>query len=482
MLKRILMVCLAALFLLVTFVIPVVAAVPEDQQSMVNFLDYTALDGSVGSLHSESVGDLGVSFVLTWSESDHALMVEWEDTFEAGNLDTYYMIIDGYTYADVAPNMSAYAYSQGAYFGSASGDFGYSYCYFGNSDFDSISNSASMTYQDLMQDDVVFIFTEASNIEYLSYLEYPAIYQDYNGRLSDFDSVMWSGESYYFWTPYNEAYFEVDNSDQAYQEGYQAGYQQGYDDLYADAGVGEFDILSTATYTLEFIGEVDITLPWNPIVYAGGVSFKNFDYSVVESINPDTCYVHLTWDDANVWNWGVLPFGVDGNSLIQYLRIVTTDGKSYSAYADQVSGYRPFVLDLEQTISYPIEVKELIVMVGRPEDLLYEFDLITSNKFYNNGYSAGYLEGIKADSQDAYTEGFRLGREEGYIVGKAEGLELAAQGDWRNLFISVVEAPLHVFNSLFNFEVLGLDMRDFMASMFTLCLVVLVFDKFLGGI
>lgn len=85
---------------------------------------------------------------------------------------------------------------------------------------------------------------------------------------------------------------------------------------------------------------------------------------------------------------------------------------------------------------------------------------------YELGFSRGELKG--------YTEGKNDGYENGYAVGKADGLALADVATFEDLMSSVFDVPIRAFTSLFNFDILGVNMANFFLSILTLCIVLAV--------
>ena len=56
-------------------------------------------------------------------------------------------------------------------------------------------------------------------------------------------------------------------------------------------------------------------------------------------------------------------------------------------------------------------------------------------------------------------------------------MNLSKTGDWRNLITAVVEAPVNTFQSLFNFEILGLDMRVAFGTIMSICVLLIIIKK-----
>ena len=153
----------------------------------------------------------------------------------------------------------------------------------------------------------------------------------------------------------------------------------------------------------------------------------------------------------------------------------------YSNQGNADNGYRIFLYnsDSEMELYRPRSTIGIYRYYGNVTDY---------DRGYQNGYSQGYMEGqdygLTKGGEDGYARGYaeakahweseyRRGEKAGYQL----GLEVAGDGDWRSLFTAVVEAPVNTFQALFNFEVLGLDMRVAFGSFMSLCVLLLVFKK-----
>ena len=83
-----------------------------------------------------------------------------------------------------------------------------------------------------------------------------------------------------------------------------------------------------------------------------------------------------------------------------------------------------------------------------------------------NGYQAGYDLG--------YLNGNLQGENIGYNKGYAEGVDDANNYTFKSLITSVIDVPINAFRSLFNFDLLGFNMANFMLSILTLGAVLAV--------
>lgn len=96
---------------------------------------------------------------------------------------------------------------------------------------------------------------------------------------------------------------------------------------------------------------------------------------------------------------------------------------------------------------------------------------------YDNGYSLGSADGYNAGYLEGYSQASSLvlpARQEGYQEGYQEGLRVSDTGNFATLFDSVVSAPVNTFASMFNFEILGVNLSSLFFFVFTLMFIVAV--------
>lgn len=106
----------------------------------------------------------------------------------------------------------------------------------------------------------------------------------------------------------------------------------------------------------------------------------------------------------------------------------------------------------------------------------YGFPIVDFINIYDEyrKLEGGYERGYQAGSLQGYTEGKNAGYENGYQRGKADGLALADVATFEDLMSSVFDVPIRAFTSLFNFDILGVNMANFFLSILTLCIVLAV--------
>lgn len=75
---------------------------------------------------------------------------------------------------------------------------------------------------------------------------------------------------------------------------------------------------------------------------------------------------------------------------------------------------------------------------------------------------------------------YNQGQIQGYNSGYAAGVAASDNNSFLSLFSALIDAPIIVFTSLLDFEVLGFNMRNVMLSLLTACLAVAVLRLFAG--
>lgn len=103
---------------------------------------------------------------------------------------------------------------------------------------------------------------------------------------------------------------------------------------------------------------------------------------------------------------------------------------------------------------------------------------LTDNQYYQQGYdtglSNGYNTGYNAGYDTGNSEGYDLGYNVGFNSGYSEGAEDSNQYTFLNLISATIDAPIKYFQSLFNFELLGVNLQGFLTGLFTLCVIVTI--------
>lgn len=111
------------------------------------------------------------------------------------------------------------------------------------------------------------------------------------------------------------------------------------------------------------------------------------------------------------------------------------------------------------------------------------------NQGYNNGYdnglidgyNNGYNEGLILGNETGYNEGLNVGYTNGYVDGYNEGVD--ADSTAVAIFsgiLSIAMVPINFFLSIFNFEILGINMSTFVSALLTVCVIIIVLKTITG--
>lgn len=93
------------------------------------------------------------------------------------------------------------------------------------------------------------------------------------------------------------------------------------------------------------------------------------------------------------------------------------------------------------------------------------------------GYGQGYYDGYALGSLNVNTQRYN----EGYNAGHAAGVSEANNFTFLSLMSSVVDAPLTAFRSMFNFNLLGVNISSLLMALFSAAVIILVVKLILGG-
>lgn len=111
----------------------------------------------------------------------------------------------------------------------------------------------------------------------------------------------------------------------------------------------------------------------------------------------------------------------------------------------------------------PKELPELETLVTTfPNFLLTDTGLLYSQQDYNN----------------AIAEASKTARSEGYQAGYSAGHNAGGENNFLSLLTAVVDAPVKVFTSLLDVEILGFNMKNVMLSVLSAALIVSIFRLF----
>lgn len=337
---------------------------------------------------------------------------------------------------------------------------------------------------------------------YMLYLPYVLEQQYNNGYVN--------GEAVGSTSGYDKGYAEGESAGliQGAEDGFKDGYQAGLDA--SATSINPFSIpftilvvpdtryvLNDVTYYYE--DPFDLAASFvNYNDYSFNVSLmvtnaRNYVYNKIISKTPSaTSITHQTYSFKLVWersaeNRGSFYF--DDHSVFSFSSIVSglPDSMTLAGFlGDEWDGFTVFsTADYHYSLptdvdlsSFSCQTVAFNVSSKFTENSVYLYaDSSVLSPSYMSGYNQGYFDGAKdglAEQADLF---FDQGYNKGFKEGKEEGLTIADSGDWRHLMLAVTEAPINTFQSLFNFEILGMDMRAAFGSILAVCVVLLIVKK-----
>lgn len=106
--------------------------------------------------------------------------------------------------------------------------------------------------------------------------------------------------------------------------------------------------------------------------------------------------------------------------------------------------------------------------------VLYTAPVDSTTTTWQEGYQNGYGNGLISGQSIGYTDGYNVGYSAGDAVGYQRGVDASNQYSFGNLLFSVVDTPVVIFRSLFDFTVLGVNLQSFFLSLLTVAVVIAV--------
>ena len=100
---------------------------------------------------------------------------------------------------------------------------------------------------------------------------------------------------------------------------------------------------------------------------------------------------------------------------------------------------------------------------------------------YTNGYNAASVSSFNTGYNDGYTAGDSNGYNRGYGVGFSAGVADANEYSFFGLISAVIDAPINAFTSLFNFNLLGVNILNLITGLVTLVILIALLKLILGG-
>lgn len=209
-----------------------------------------------------------------------------------------------------------------------------------------------------------------------------------------------------------------------------------------------------------------------------GISASDSDSYLVSGNSMSAYNVHFFTSDslARVWDMSTIldcTLTVDNFALSTSVRLVnssdSTDTIASVSFSSAIYQGRS-TLFYTSFSSVATEIYKEYIISNAAWDQIHSSICIygTSDHFI--------LGGIYSQSQyDSYGNSqYNQGQQKGYEEGYSAGLNAGGQNSFLSLLTAVVDAPVTAFTSLFDFELLGYNMKTFVLSLLTLAFVVAI--------
>lgn len=252
--------------------------------------------------------------------------------------------------------------------------------------------------------------------------------------------------------------------DTGYDKGKEDGYRTGLDqykygifaDAVLDSVVMEADGYKIPNAKLDFItggistntiaNLVSVRVDSNPEIYE-----NNQRFTIALTLNP------FTWQQGLLYTQSVYAY----RSMV----FISNTG---TRYAMNISEDKGASNDIFGSTYYMIKEASSIpstTVITKIEIECANFDYTPVFLQPTGGYNAGY------------NSGFNVGKVQGYNEGYDKAMSVS-----NNLFsyiLSVAQVPVNMIQDMLDFEILGVNMANFVLSIFTACLVIVVLKIFI---
>lgn len=197
-------------------------------------------------------------------------------------------------------------------------------------------------------------------------------------------------------------------------------------------------------------------------------------------------YYKIYYSFSSISNTGVVTMGLPVKSVLNMeLSNDNTCITTSITFYDSKNNYVLFKLDcLSSLISTNTQIVENYCLKNYVNYYDNAFNFTDSEKYnqgYLNGESDGYTKGYSVGKNDGYNQGFSQGKNVGYNNGYNQGVSESNDYTFLGLISATIDAPITYFTSLFNFELLGVNLSAFLTGLFTLCVIITIVRLVLGG-
>lgn len=247
-----------------------------------------------------------------------------------------------------------------------------------------------------------------------------------------------------------------------------------------------FSIPFTPTSNYDHIGFYnrfkDITFGFNVSVTPQFVFGNLNTYTFSDSFASTNSYIYEYLLYAN---GGVNPYYLFLQRDNIYCDLLLNNTRFY--YLNKTFSNSSFTLNFSNNSS--LSTNATIVIT--PSYMQFNYNGLTSFSFsmslldkmdnYQVGFADGYSS-ANVNNTNSYNDGVSVGYNNGYNVGYTNGLSTASNSSFLGLLTASIESPLNAVLNMFDFELLGYNMKSFYLGLFTVAMILFIIKLFLGNV
>lgn len=188
-------------------------------------------------------------------------------------------------------------------------------------------------------------------------------------------------------------------------------------------------------------------------------------------------YYHMVQDDFDISDLYYRTTSFDNNTNSAVIRYYDYNGRYFQLRFPSNINTSTAWLNYWSN-RYISDLSSLLTMCYVPTTVFYYPRDLVDNDYYQLGYDEGEKAGYEKGKDEYYQIGVDAGVEAGRILGFNEAYDKAllevGNFTFTGLISSVFDVPIKAFRGLLDFNVLGVDMAQFVLSLFSLSLIIVV--------
>lgn len=236
--------------------------------------------------------------------------------------------------------------------------------------------------------------------------------------------------------------------------------------------IGHYEIDNRAYYYNPLITTLSTGNNFKTIFYILCDNISNGVSKAVEQSSAQSYYIYSDIGSSLDFNDNFIAYDENSLEYSQFTTYIDTDF-NYFSYVDQFYN--------RITIFVPISGSSDLRLLDYRRYYYSNENIYSDNQMYNQGLQDGYTNGYQAGEIGGYNSGYNAGEIDGFNAGKIEGANQANTYTFVSLIGAVVDVPLNAFKSLFNFDILGINLFNFFSALLTCCLIIFILKLALGG-